>query len=166
MRNGSIKIGEAAKRLGMNPRTIRFYESAGLLPPPSRTQHDYASAGHRLFSPEDLRRLEFIRHARLLDLSLDQIRELLEATEDGCCGSARPHLKTLIREKLPELRRRIAELRRLERHLRVLARTLPDAAAKADRSCDGTVEQCVPLADQPLLQIRPLTVRRPQRSKR
>ena len=123
MRNGSYKIGEAAKRLDMNPRTIRFYESAGLLSPPKRTEHDYASAGHRLFSPQDLRRLQFVRQARLLDLSLDQIRELGEITEEGCCGRARPHLKALIREKLPELRRRIAELRRLERHLKILERT-------------------------------------------
>lgn len=153
MRGGTYKIGEAAKRLGMNPRTIRFYESAGLLPPPKRTEHGYASAGHRLFSPEDLRRLEFVKEARLLDLSLEQIRELVEVTDEGCCGSARPHLKTLIRGKLPELRRRIAELRRLERRLEVLLQTLPEDAAEADRSCGGSVAQCVPLAEQPLLQI-------------
>lgn len=162
MRNGNLKIGEAAKRLEMNPRTIRFYESAGLLPPPQRAEHGYASAGHRLFTSEDLQRLQFIRQARLLDLSLGQIRELVELTEDGCCGAARPHLKALIREKLPDLRRRIAELRQVERHLQVLARTLPDAPAGAERSCDGTVEHCVPVADRPLLQIAPPKVRRPQ----
>jgi len=166
MRNGSYKIGEAAKRLDMNPRTIRFYESAGLLSPPKRTEHDYASAGHRLFSPQDLRRLQFVRQARLLDLSLDQIRELGEITEEGCCGRARPHLKALIREKLPELRRRIAELRRLERHLKILERTFPDKSPKLDRSCDGTVDQCVPLGDQGLLQISLPTTRRPRLSKR
>ncbi len=166
MRNGSYKIGEAAQRLGMNPRTIRFYESAGLLPPPQRTAHGYASAGHRLFTDEDLRRLQFVRQARLLDLSLGQIRELVEVTDEGCCDQARPHLKTLIREKLPELRRRIAELRRLERHLEALQRRLPNNAPKADLSCDGTVEQCVPLEDQPLLQISPPTTRRPRLSKR
>jgi len=166
MRDGSLKIGEAAKRLGMNPRTIRFYESASLLPPPKRTEHGHASAGQRLFSPADLGRLQFIRHARLLDLSIEQIRELVEVTDQGCCGSARPHLRTLIGEKLPELRRRIAELRWLERHLQVLQRTLPQEASKPDRSCDGTVDQCVPLTEQPLLQISPPRARRPRRSKR
>lgn len=165
MRNGNYKIGEAAKRLGMNPRTIRFYESAGLLSPPKRTAHGYASAGHRLFSPEDLRRLQFVKQARLLDLSLDQIRELVEVTNEGCCGAARPHLKSLIREKLPELGRRIAELRRLERHLAALLQTLPDEAPKADRSCGGTVQQCVPLEDQPLLQVSPSPARTPRRRK-
>lgn len=166
MRNGSLKIGEAAKRLGMNPRTIRFYESVGLLPPPQRTEHGHASLGQRLFSPEDLRRLQFVRQARLLDLSLDQIRDLMEVTDDGCCGRGRPHLKNLIREKLPALRQRIAELRRLERHLKVLQRTLSDDAREADRSCDGTVDRCVPLEGQPRLQISPPTSRRSRLKKR
>jgi len=166
MRNGSYKIGEAAQRLGMNPRTIRFYESVGLLPPPQRSAHGYASTGHRLFASEDLQRLRFIRQARLLDLSLEQIRELVGVTNEGCCGAARPHLKTLIREKLPELRRRIVELRRLERHLEVLQRTLPDKSPRPDRSCDGTVEQCVPLGGAALLQISPLPARHPRGSKR
>ena len=165
MRNGSLKIGEAAKRLGMNPRTIRFYESAGLLPPPKRTEHGHASAGHRLFSPEDVRSLQFVKRARLIDLSLDQIRELVEVTNEGCCASARPHLKTLIRGKLPELRRRIAELRRLERHLDVLLQTLPDDAPEADNSCGGSVAQCVPLEEQPLLQIGVSPGRTPPRKK-
>lgn len=165
MRNGSSKIGEVAKRLGMSPRTIRFYESAGLLPPPQRTAHGYASSGHRLFTREDLQRLQFIRQARLLDLSLDQIHELVEVTDDGCCGVARPHLKTLIREKLPDLRRRISELRRLERRLKALQNTLPDEISKTDRSCGGTVEQCVPLGGSPLLQISSPSARRPRRSK-
>ena len=151
-----------SQRLAMNPRTIRFYEAVGLLPPPQRTAHGYASTGHRLFAPDDLERLQFIRQARLLDLSLDQIRDLLEATDKGCCGSARPHLKTLIRGKLPELRRRMAELRRLERHLEDLQKRLPDAVPKAGRPCDGTVERCVPLSGPPLLQI---SLRRPRRSK-
>ena len=166
MRNGSYKIGEVAKRLGMNPRTIRFYESAGLLPPPQRTEHGYASAGHRLFSLEDLRRLQFVRQARLLDLSLEQIRELVGAIEDGCCRVARPHVKNLIREKLPDLRRRIAEIRRLERRLTALDRTLPESSPKFETSCRGTVDQCVPLGDQPLLQISPPTGQRRERSKR
>ena len=165
MRNGSYKIGEVAKRLAMNPRTIRFYESAGLLPPPQRTAHGYASSGHRLFTPEDLRRFQFVKQARLLDLSLDQIRELVEATDQGCCGVARPHLKTLIREKLPELRRRIAELRRLARRLEVLQKTLPDEIPRPGKACDGTVEQCLPLTDQPLLQISPSPARTPRRKK-
>lgn len=164
-RNGSLKIGKAAKRLGLKPRTIRFYESAGLLPPPQRTAHGYASSGHRLFTPEDLRRLQFIRQARLADLSLHQIRELMEVTNEGCCGAARPHLKSLIREKLPELRRRIAELRRLEGRLEVLQQTLPDESSPPDPLCDGTVHRCVPLTDQPLLQIRPSPAPTPRRKK-
>lgn len=153
MRNATLRIGEVAKRLGLNPRTVRFYEAAGLLPPPQRTEHGYASAGHRVFNADHLRRLEFIRHARLLDLSLGEIRELVEAAEDGCCGVARPRLKLLIREKLPALHRRIAELRQLERRLRSLAEALPDDRRTARAACGGTVDECVPLSGPPLLQI-------------
>lgn len=166
MRNGAYKIGEVAKRLGLNPRTIRFYEGAGLLPPPQRTEHGYASAGHRLFDAEDLRRLQFVRQGRLLDLSLDEIRELVRAAEDGCCGVARPRLKILIQEKLPELRRRIAELRRLERHLVALDRALLEGSHELKELCDGTADRCIPLEDQPLLQISSPSGRRQERSKR
>jgi MerR family gold-responsive transcriptional activator of gol and ges genes len=153
MRNGALKIGEVAKSLGMKPRTIRFYEAAGLLAPPARSEHGHASAGHRLFGAEDLGRLQFVREARLLDLSLDEIRGLLEAIDGGCCDTARPHLKALVREKLPELRRRIAELRRLEHRLRSLVRALPDDARAARAACGGTVDECLPLGGQPLLEI-------------
>jgi MerR family gold-responsive transcriptional activator of gol and ges genes len=166
MRKGEYKIGEVAKRLGMNPRTIRFYETAGLLPPPQRSEHGYASAGHRLFNAEQLRRLEFVRQARLLDLSLDEIRELVRVADDGCCGVARPRLKILIREKLPELRRRLAELRRLERRLVALDRALPGGFRGLRESCDGTADRCLPLEGPPLLQISPPTSGRRQRSER
>lgn len=154
MRNGALKIGEVAKSLGMKPRTIRFYEAAGLLPPPARSEHGHASVGHRLFDAEDLHRLQFVRQARLLDLSLDEIRGLVEAIDGGCCGAARPQLKALLREKLPALRRRIAELGQLERRLRSLARALPDDAGSARTACGGTVDECLPLGGPPLLHIR------------
>lgn len=155
MRNGAYKIGEVAKRVAMNPRTIRFYESEGILPPPKRTTHGYASAGHRLFTSEDLRRLEFVRQARLLGLSLEQIRELGEAVDDGCCAAAQPRLKTLIGENLAELRRRIRELRRLERRLTAIEGAFADQAPMDKSSCGGTIDRCLPLEGQPLLQIKP-----------
>lgn len=160
MGNGALKIGEVAQRLGVNPRTIRFYEAAGLLPPPRRTEHSYASAGHRLFSAKDLQRLEFIRQARLLDLTLEEIRDLVGAIDDGCCGAARPRLKMLVRARLPELRRRIAALRRLEQRLTALERTLPDATTSSRATCGGEVGECLSLEAGPLLQIRPLPARR------
>ena len=59
----------------------------------------------------------------------------------------------------------VSELRRLEQRLKALQNTLPDEISKTDRSCGGTVEQCVPLGGSPLLQISPPPARRPRRSK-
>ena len=146
MRNGNLKIGEAAKLLDMNPRTIRFYESAGLLPPPKRTEHGYASSGQRLFTSEDLRRLEFVKQARLLELSLNEIKELLDAVEEGCCSSARPHLKTLLESKLPEIDEKIEALNALRRNLKSLhQRTFQVEVQRKAPTCapTATESECV-----------------------
>lgn len=146
MPHDGYRIGEAAKRLGMNPRTIRFWEAARLLPELERTPHGHASAGHRLFRDRDLRRLAFVRQARLVGLSLDEIRALVGTAADGCCGRARPLLARLIEDKLVELRRRARDLIALDRMLR-------RAPRGARMSCDGTPDRCLPLTDRPLLQI-------------
>jgi DNA-binding transcriptional MerR regulator len=65
-------IGELAERVGVNPKTIRYYESIGLLPEPPRTD-----AGYRDYGPEDVERLAFVRRATELDLQLEQIAEIL-----------------------------------------------------------------------------------------
>src|SRR5215467_5078830 len=65
-------IGELAKSAGVNVETVRYYERRGLLPKPPR-----GASGYRLFPPEALRRLQFIRRAQELGFSLDEICELL-----------------------------------------------------------------------------------------
>ena len=115
-----LSIGKVAKNLGLNTKTIRFYEQAGLIPPPKRRLGGWASAGHRIFTKKDTERLKFIKQARLLDLSLSQIKELLDAVEEGCCSSARPHLKALLEAKLPEIDKKMEALRGLRRNLQSL----------------------------------------------
>ena len=58
-----LKIGELAKRLGLNPRTIRFYEGAGVLPKPERT-----AGGYGIYTAEDEERLRFIKAGQRLGL--------------------------------------------------------------------------------------------------
>jgi DNA-binding transcriptional MerR regulator len=71
------KIGEVAERTGVTQRTLRFYEEKGLLRPPSRME-----GGFRLYSEEDVKRVEQIRRLQdLLGVSLAQIKEMVEAQE-------------------------------------------------------------------------------------
>lgn len=71
-----MKIGELARRTAAKPETIRFYEKAGLLPSPPRTRGNYRDYGEK-----DFRRLAFIRHARGLGFDLEDIRALLELSD-------------------------------------------------------------------------------------
>jgi len=104
-----MRIGELARRAGVSPRTVRFYEALGLLPPPRRSE-----GGYRLYGQEDLRRLRFVRRARELGLSLAEVRRLLE--RDCPCDEARE----LLERRLRELEARMEELAALRRRLRRL----------------------------------------------
>jgi DNA-binding transcriptional MerR regulator len=70
-----IRIGEVAERVGITPRTIRYYEEIGLLPGGERPK-----GAHRLYDDADVERLiELTRLRDLLNLSLDELKELVEA---------------------------------------------------------------------------------------
>ena len=81
-----MRIGEVAERLAVNPRTIRYYESIGLIPEPARTESDY-----RDYDEKDFERIRFIKTARRLDLALDEIREILAFADKSQvpCGHVR-----------------------------------------------------------------------------
>ncbi|MFH0942440.1 MAG: MerR family transcriptional regulator, partial [Chloroflexota bacterium] len=68
-----VTIGELAKELHLNPKTIRYYEEVGLLSKPRRSE-----AGYRLYSNYEAERLRLVRRAKLLGLSLVEIKELVE----------------------------------------------------------------------------------------
>jgi MerR family transcriptional regulator, repressor of the yfmOP operon len=72
-----IRIGEVAERTGVTPRTIRYYEEIGLLAGPERRKGE-----HRLYDETDVERLEELMRLRdLLNLSLDELKQVLEAEE-------------------------------------------------------------------------------------
>ena len=72
-----LQIGEVAERTGVTQRTLRFYEERGLLKPPSRLE-----GGFRLYSEDDLRRIEQIKRLKsLLGFTLAEIKEMVEADE-------------------------------------------------------------------------------------
>ncbi len=102
MREG-MRIGELAARFGLNPKTIRFYEEIGLLPRAGRS-----ASGYRCYDARDVERLGFIRRAKALDLSLDEIHDILSLQEEG----SRPctQVLNLIETKIRAIDRRMAEL--------------------------------------------------------
>ena len=72
------RIGELAAELGLNPKTIRYYEAIGLLPEPRRTP-----AGYRCYGVDDRERLRFIAQAKAIGLSLQEISEILAIRQAG-----------------------------------------------------------------------------------
>lgn len=114
-----MRISKLAREIDINPRTIRYYEQIGLLPRPRREAN-----GYRVYDQTDLARLQFIRRARALDFSLDDIGEILAFRERG----AAPCLYVLhtIDQKIDEVEGRIADLERLRQELIELRREAQD----------------------------------------
>lgn len=106
-------IGELADRIGVNTKTIRYYESIGLVPQPPRTD-----AGYRVYRAEDEARLVFIRTAQHLGLSLEEIREVLALRDAGTAPCE--HVRDMLREQIRTVSRRMTELRRMREELRAL----------------------------------------------
>lgn len=122
-----LKIGAAAKALGLSPKTIRFYEDIGLIPPPHREGSGWFAAGQRVYEESELERLEFVKEARQLDFAIDDIRKILAGYESGppCGCGARPFLKTLIERKLEAIAQTIGKLEALRDEMHSLhARTV------------------------------------------
>ena len=120
-----MRIGHVADQLDLNPKTIRYYEDIGVLPPAARTD-----AGHRVYGDEDIERLGFIRAAQRLGFSLDEIREILAFRDraDRPCA----YVINVLDRRVNELADRIAEMRDLRRTLMDLRRSaqdLPDGDA-------------------------------------
>lgn len=108
-----MKIGELARRTDCRVVTIRYYEREGLLPEPARSEANY-----RLYGEAHVERLAFIRHCRALDMTLGEIRALLDCHDhpDQPCREA----DALIDAHLDHVAARIAQLQTLERSLKAL----------------------------------------------
>ena len=98
-----MRIGELAAVTGTTAKTLRFYESAGLIPPPHRSPN-----GYREYSDDMVSRLDFVRRGQSAGLSLAQIAEILHLRDEGRSPCA--HVETLLAERLKELDRQISDL--------------------------------------------------------
>lgn len=86
-----LKIGEVAAESGLSVKTIRYYEETGLLLP----MVERSESGYRLFQPQVLNRLAFIRRSQSLGLTLQEIQQILAVHDHGQlpCGEMRQHLE-------------------------------------------------------------------------
>ncbi len=120
-----LPIGTLSRETGVKVPTIRFYEQIGLLPAPPRT-----GSNRRTYSPEDVKRLRFIRHARALGFEVDAIRQLLALAahpEEPCEGA-----DEIARIHLQEIDSKIAQLTALRAEVQAMV-----------EGCDhGRVQDC------------------------
>jgi len=107
---GTLLIGEVARRSGVSAKTLRYYESIGLVEPAARS-----ASGYRHYGDDVLDRLAFIRSAQALGLTLGEIRSIVALRERGetPCG----HVRQLLRERSEDISRTIRGLRALQNEL-------------------------------------------------
>ena len=134
-----MRIGELAARFGLNPKTIRYYEEIGLLP-----RADRSESGYRRYNERDIERLGFIRRAKTLGLSLDEIRDILSVQQTGepPCGQ----LLDLIDLKISAIDQRIAELQAFRADLATLRVAWTDEDERVRRA--ATPAYVCPIIEQ------------------
>ncbi len=100
---GGMRIGEVAEQAGVTTKTLRYYESIGLLPSTDRTP-----SGYRSYGPDALERVRFIRDAQATGLSLTEIQSVLELKAHG--QRSCEHTRSLLHRHLDELDAQIERL--------------------------------------------------------
>ena len=128
MADTAIPIGELSRRTGCNIETIRYYERIGLMPAPPRRGR------YRSYGADGVGRLGFVRRARELGFTLDEVRALLGLAGGGHASCA--EVRNLAASHLKDVRTRIADLKRMERVL-----------ADSVRACDAGQDPGCPLIE-------------------
>lgn len=101
----AFTIGEVSERTGLPVKRIHYYERRGLVEPARRSE-----SGYRLYTEEAVAKLEFVKRAKLLGLTLEEIAELVGVAEGCNEGQIFPHIEEILAEKIEETERKIAEL--------------------------------------------------------
>ncbi len=142
MQPDTLRIGEVARRAGVNIQTLRYYERRGLLRKPPRT-----SSGYRQYPSEVVRLIRFVKRAQELGFTLKEIKELLRLRSDQRASCSEVRAAAAV--KLRDINNRIEALRRMRGALRILVvscrnktsirecpilEALDDGGAKGDRA--------------------------------
>ena len=104
-------VKNTAARVGLPSRTLRYYDRIGLVCPP-RT-----AAGYRVYGPREERLLRFVRRAKTLGFSLEQIRELIAVAEGGSSSEVIPEIERLLDEKIVAIDAQLDELSAMRERL-------------------------------------------------
>jgi MerR family Zn(II)-responsive transcriptional regulator of zntA len=107
------RIKQFSQKTGISPEAIRYYERRGILPAPT-----HALNGYRAYTEDDIERLNFVRRARQLDFSLDNIAEILAFRDRHTPPCS--YVLDLIESKIAEVQARIRELEQLRDELTIL----------------------------------------------
>jgi Cu(I)-responsive transcriptional regulator len=121
-----MKIGELAQRAGVGIDTVRYYEREGLLPKAQRL-----ASGYRIYDGNDVQRMRFVRRAKALGFTLQEIRDLLALSSHGDDDMA--SMKSAAIEKLADVNAKLTELERIRVGLETLVASCPG---------HGALEQC------------------------
>lgn len=106
----ALRIGELSAKTNCTAETIRYYEKEGLLPEPVRSEGNY-----RLYNDEHVERLQFIRHCRSLDMTLDEVKDLLvfrDAPDENCM-----QVSALLNKHIGHITQKIKGLQLLQHQL-------------------------------------------------
>ena len=122
-----LTIGRVARRVGIQPSAIRYYEAQGFLRPAARL-----ASGYRVYGDDAVKLLLFVKRSQALGITLREIKPLLHLASQGRPPCA--HVKRLARRHLREIEHRITELLTLRKQLRKLLGQRP-AQPHADEIC-------------------------------
>jgi DNA-binding transcriptional MerR regulator len=120
-----LTVSDLAREAGVSPHTVRYYDRVGLLPAPPRSP-----SGYRLYPPDLVERVRFIRGAKRLGLRLQDIAQLFDAMDRGQCPCG--HTGALLRSRLTDIDEEIAGLARLRDELERLLDAHPAIACPDD----------------------------------
>lgn len=126
-----MRIGELADEIGLTTKTIRYYESIGLVPDPART-----ASGYRYYGGDVVERLRFVKEAQASGLTLAEIRSILEIKDAG--GQSCAHTRGLLLRHLDAIDAQIEAMQRQRQELAELA----DRAAGLDPSTCTDAQRC------------------------
>lgn len=136
-RKDLLQIGELARRANTTTKTLRYYERIGLLSPAARGENRY-----RLYAPEALGQVRFIRRAKRMGLTLNEVASLVALAREGSSGSLREQLDQILARKIRETETQIKSLSHFRDDLKLLREQLVKTGVDQCSTCGAVMANC------------------------